>query len=60
LIENSLACISNVATTTRGGEVGFLLATTDRRENLRDLGRIWLFRLQDLFDLVVVPISYMR
>jgi hypothetical protein len=43
LVENALTGIANVAAAVRGGEIGFLLASSNRLNNLRHLDRGRLF-----------------
>ena len=60
LVEDALARVADVATTIRGGEVSFLLTTSDRLENLRYLHRRRLARLEDLVNFLIVAIRDTR
>ncbi|MFZ3295433.1 hypothetical protein [Mycobacterium sp.] len=58
LVQNALACVADVAATVCCSEIGFLLASTNRREDLRTLHGSWLIGLNNLFYLVVIAICY--
>ncbi|MGO8963807.1 hypothetical protein [Mycobacterium sp.] len=60
LVKNALARVANVTTTIRGGEVSFLLTSTDRLKNLRYFHRRGLTRLKDLINFLIVAIRYTR
>ncbi|MGA7467084.1 hypothetical protein [Mycobacterium sp.] len=56
LVEYALACITNITTTVCGSEIGFLLASTNSREDLGTLRSGWLVGLDNLFYFLVVAI----
>ncbi len=56
LFEDALTRVTDVATTPRGGEISFLLTTSNRLENLRHLDRRRLARLENLVNFLIVAI----
>jgi hypothetical protein len=60
LVENVLAGIANIAAAIRGGEVGFLLTSSNRLKDLRHFNRGRLVGLQNLANLLVISVCDTR